>query len=312
MGKTKMKTSKRKFCLFLLVLLLPFLIFATGEQNVLTRDLGKFNLYFLDLEVSPEATDKSGDATILISPDNRVMLLDCGHPESAKQVIAALQALKIEKIDYFVASHPHIDHIGGFAEIARSFPIGKVYRTALEYPTSIYQGFVQAIEEHKIPVEMLSEGDTFMFGNEISVKVFNPSKEITYPKGYPDNSTQFVNNTSMALKFVYGESSAWFSGDLYVTQERTLVSRYGEELQSDIAKANHHGGDTSNSLRWIKNLKPVIVVAMHDDLDSMAVYKNYLKYGAKYHLTLNDGTVKITMDDKKNYSVTDEKDSWMN
>jgi competence protein ComEC len=116
----------------------------------------------------------------------------------------------------------------------------------------------------------------------------------------------------MALKFVYGESSAWFSGDLYVTQERALVSRYGEELQSDVAKANHHGGDTSNSLRWIKNLKPGIVVAMHDELDSMTVYKNYLKYGATYHLTLNDGNVKITMDDKKNYSVIDEKDSWMN
>jgi competence protein ComEC len=312
MGKTKMKTSKRKFCLFLLVLLLPFLIFATGDQNVLTRDKGKFNLYFLDLEVSPEATDKSGDATILISPDNQVMLLDCGHPECANQVIAALQALEIEKIDYFVASHPHIDHIGGFAKIASTFPIGKVYRTALEYPTSIYKGFVQAIEENKIPFEMLSEGETFMFGDKISVRVFNPSREITYPKGYPDNSTQFVNNTSMALKFVYGESSAWFSGDLYVTQERALVSRYGEELQSDVAKANHHGGDTSNSLRWVKNLKPSIVVAMHDDLDSMTVYKNYLKYGATYHLTLNDGTVKITMDDKKNYRVIDEKESWMN
>jgi competence protein ComEC len=54
------------------------------------------------------------------------------------------------------------------------------------------------------------------------------------------------------------------------------------------------------------------VVAMHDQLDSMTVYTNYKRYGAEYHLTLNDGLVKVVMDDKKNYQVFDTKDSWMN
>ncbi|AEV28783.1 putative hydrolase (metallo-beta-lactamase superfamily) [Sphaerochaeta pleomorpha str. Grapes] len=305
------KTLKIQFFL-LIMLLLPLLAFGAGNQNVFTRDAGKFNLYFLDLEVSAEATDKSGDSTVLISPDGKVMLLDCGHPESGRQVVDALHALGIEKIDYFVASHPHIDHIGGFPEIAENFPIGKVYRTALEYPTDIYRRFVSAISEKNIPVEMLSEGDAFSFGDQISVEVFNPSLEITYPSNYPDNSTQFVNNTSLALKFSYGESTAWFSGDLYVPQERVLVMKYGEALQSDVAKANHHGGDTSNSLKWIKNLKATVVVAMHDDVSSMTVYNNYKKYGAAYHLTRNDGNVKVSMDEKKNYTVVDEKESWMN
>lgn len=83
-------------------------------------------------------------------------------------------------------------------------------------------------------------------------------------------------------------------------------------MQADVAKVNHHGGDTSNNLRWIKNLNAKIVVAMHDQLDSMTVYTNYKRYGAEYHLTLNDGLVKVVMDDKKNYQVFDTKDSWMN
>ena len=307
-----MKKTLRLKSLLLLLFLLPMLAFGAGNQHVFTRDEGVCNLYFLDLEVSTKAKDKSGDSTILISPDGKVMLLDCGHPESGGQVVDALEALGIEKIDYFVASHPHIDHIGGFPEVAGHFPIEKVYRTALEYTTATYRRFVSTISDKKIPVEILSEGDTFMFGDQISVEVFNPAPDIVYPQNYPDNSTQFVNNSSLALKFSYGESTAWFSGDLYAPQETVLVTKYGDRLQSDVAKANHHGSNTSNSLNWIKNLKPSIVVAMHDELYSMNVYNTYVQNGATYHLTFYDGNVKVSMDGKKQYTVTDEKESWMN
>ena len=307
-----MKKTLRLKSLLLLLFFIPLLAFGSGNQSVFTRDEGVCNLYFLDLEVSPKAKDKSGDSTILISPDGKVMLLDCGHPESGGQVVAALKALGIEKIDYSVASHPHIDHIGGFPEIAGHFPIGKVYRTALEYTTATYRRFVSTISDKKIPVEILGEGDAFMFGDRVSVEVFNPSFEIVYPKDYPDNSTQFVNNSSLALKFSYGESTAWFSGDLYAPQEMVLVKKYGDRLQSDIVKANHHGSNTSNSLQWIQTLKPSIVVAMHDELYSMHVYNTYVKYGATYHLTFYDGNVKVSMDGKKQYTVTDEKESWLN
>ncbi|MGB4406739.1 MAG: MBL fold metallo-hydrolase [Sphaerochaeta sp.] len=291
------------------LLLLPGMLFA---QDVLQRENGKLCIYFLDLEVDEFATDKSGDATILISPEGEVMLIDCGHPQCSEQVIDALKALDVDHIDYFVATHPHIDHIGSFPQIAEAFSIGKVYRSSLVYDTSQYYNFVQTIIEKDLVVETLSEGDSFLFGKDIEIKIYNPREPIIYPENYPANSTQFVNNQSLAMRLTYGTSSAWFSGDLYMVQERSLATKFGEELQSDVAKANHHGGDTSNSLRWIKTLQPKTVVAMNDRLDSMAVYNNYKKYGADYHHTQLDGTVRILMDDKKNYTVTDTNQSWMN
>ena len=45
-----------------------------------SKDEGKLTAYFLDLETDPDAEDKAGDSTILISPDGKVMLLDAGHP----------------------------------------------------------------------------------------------------------------------------------------------------------------------------------------------------------------------------------------
>ncbi|MDR1128478.1 MAG: MBL fold metallo-hydrolase [Treponema sp.] len=37
---------------------------------------------------------------------------------AAHRILAFLSDLGIGKIDYFVLSHPHIDHIGGFPAIA--------------------------------------------------------------------------------------------------------------------------------------------------------------------------------------------------
>jgi len=64
------------------------------------------------------------------------------------------------------------------------------------------------------------------------------------------------------MKFVYGDSTALFGGDLYIAQEREYVEQYGEALDVDVAKANHHGADTSNLRKWIKALSAQVVVAM--------------------------------------------------
>ncbi|HHT81440.1 MAG TPA: MBL fold metallo-hydrolase [Spirochaetales bacterium] len=306
-----MKRNLRCMALLLaiILLLLPTLLFS---QDVLTREKGKLNIYFLDLGVDEFATDKSGDATILIAPEGEVMLIDSGHPQCGSQVIEALNKLGVDHIDYFVASHPHIDHIGAFPQIAEAFSIGKVYRSSIVYNSSHQANFLHSIQEKNLDAEILSEGDSFSFGSAIEIKIYNPSEPINYPKNYPDNCTSFINNQSLAMRLSYGKSSAWFSGDLYLVQERELVLKYGDELQSDVIKANHHGGKTSNSLRWIKTIQPEIVVAMHDTLDSMSVYTNYKKYGAEYHLTYLNGTVRVVMDDKKNYTVTDTTQSWMN
>lgn len=276
-----------------------------------SQDEGKLVIYFLDLEVGPDAKDKSGDASILISPDGKVMLLDAGHPDSSEIVVKALTDLGIEKIDYLVASHPHIDHIGGIPAVVSRFPVGAAYQTDVEYTTQTYHNYVNALKEGGIDMVSLKTGDEFSFGEEVNVKVLGPDKEFEYPSGYPDNSTQFLNNMSLVLKFTYGESTALFCGDLYVSQERDYLDRYGDELKADVAKANHHGKDTSNLKKWIKTVSPKIVAAMGDEMGSMAVYDNYVKQGAEYHHTLYDGVIKVTVDGQGSCQAIDQKDSWL-
>lgn len=277
-----------------------------------SRDEGKFTIYYLDLPTIENAEDKSGDSSLLISPDGKVMLIDAGLSQCAPRIINFLEELGIEKIDYFVASHPHIDHIGGFFGIADKFEIGKVYRNKVEYTTNTYKKFANELESMNIPVEYLEEGDEITFGSEIQIKVYNPPAVIEYPKDYPNNSTQFINDSSIVMKFIYGESTALFAGDIYITRERDLVKAYGDELQTDVIKANHHGADTSNSNRWIKNIQAKIVVAMNDKIDGMSVYNNFIKAGTAYYHTALNGHVKVIMDNQKNYTVINQYDNWNN
>lgn len=121
--------NKQRFLSQVLIVFISLSLFASQH---LSREPGKLSIFFLDLEVSPEAVDKSGDATV-----GNVLLLDSGHPESSHLVIEALKTLNVQAIDIFVASHPHIDHIGGFPQVAATFPIKQVYRSNLDYGTNV-------------------------------------------------------------------------------------------------------------------------------------------------------------------------------
>jgi competence protein ComEC len=282
------------------------------DDLVSTADwAGKFTVYFLDLAVSPEARDKSGDATLLISPEGKVMMLDSGHPESAGDILSFLSDLGIGRIDYFILSHPHIDHIGGFPAIAERYQVGEVYQINMEYPTDTYRRYRDALEKLRIPVSNLKRGDTLNFGREISLEVFNPGEKFDYPAEFPANSTQFINNSSLVVKFNYGDSSLLMGGDIYSPRERELIDLYGEKLRADVIKANHHGGDTSNSSRWIRTASPKIVSVMNDIIASMTVYNNYKKNGGAFYHTLEDGIIRVSMDKNRNYRVTTRFDSWL-
>ncbi len=273
-----------------------------------------FSVYYPTFEApSTEelASAKSGDCTLLISPDGKVMLIDAAYPDCAHTVVAFLTALGIQQIDYLVISHPHIDHIGGVITVMDAFPVKQVYRTALEYTTQTYLDYNAYLKASGVPTENLIEGDAFYFGEDILVEIFNPAEEITYPADYPDNSTQFVNNTSMAMKFTYGDSTYFSAGDLYLSQESSLVDAYGDLLQSDIIKANHHGHDTSSGNPWVKALVPQVVVSLHDSIASMTIYNRFLRNDVVYYNNALDGVMRITMNDTAEYQVITQYDSWL-
>jgi len=259
-------------------------------------DPGRLVARFLRLSLVTEADDKSGDSTIVVSPDGLVMLIDGGAPECADQVKAYLDALGIARIDAVVASHPHVDHVGGLSAILASFPVGTVYASRVDYPTATARAYESAIRASGAELVYLEAGDSFRFGSDVVVDVFNPEPDIDYYDGYPANSTQFVNNRSIVMKLSYGASSMLFVGDVYTSHELDLIEAWGERLCVDVLKIGHHGSDTSSSKSWIRAVSPRVGVAMHDAIASLKVLQNYRKAGVDTFATCLSGSVRVALD----------------
>jgi len=276
----------------------------TSQVFDVSKDSGYLTMRFFYLEDDK----KSGDSMLLKSPDGKVMLIDSGLPECSSQLINYLKKLKIKKIDYLVASHPHIDHIGGMPEVIKNFEIGKVYMSSLEYTSNTYKNFVNAVKDANLETVYLKRGDTFKFGDQIDVTVINPEPDIVIPEGRDiTQDASFPNNRSVVMIMKYGDKKFMFTGDIYKEREYELVKMYGDELDCDFIKIPHHGAKTSSAPSFVEHVSPDIAVITSNLFQDKNTYDRYRENKAQVYATLADRNILVKSDGKE-ITVITEKD----
>ncbi|MDC7228748.1 MAG: MBL fold metallo-hydrolase [Sphaerochaetaceae bacterium] len=269
-----------------------------------SHSLGTLTAHYLCTTGSKETSNDvsyAGDCTVFTSPEGLVMMVDCSNSWCFEEIDSQLKAMGIDRIDVFVMSHPHADHIGSFVELASRYDIGRVYKNAHEYESATYGNAMAKIKELDIPCDIVYEGDSFMLGDHVKIAVYGPEKgsEEDIKAGYMD-----ANDCSLAMKITYGDSSFWTSGDIYITQELALVEKYGQELDSDIVKMNHHGYETSNRNEYIEALSPLVAIQQHSLITSKTVAMKYrYKHGALTFYTSQDGTVSVSTPGDGTYEI---------
>src|SRR5215211_6403475 len=101
-----------------------------GELTVRILDVGPIN----------------GDSILISSPSGKTVLIDAGDTTKGKTVVEALKRNNIQQLDYFIATHPHPDHLGGAAEVFKAVKVLNVIDNG--QPPSI----AQATPAPKIPI----------------------------------------------------------------------------------------------------------------------------------------------------------------
>src|SRR5438552_12278 len=76
-----------------------------------------------------------GDSILIIAPGGKSALIDAGDAGKGKVVLEALQRYKVERLDYFIATHPHPDHIGGAAEVLKSVKVANMIDNGVDLST---------------------------------------------------------------------------------------------------------------------------------------------------------------------------------
>ena len=105
-------TATRIVVLALLVLM-PATLSARG-----------LDIYFIDVE--------GGQSTLIVTPDGESLLIDAGYGRDSRdpdRILAAMRDAGLERLDFFLATHFHNDHVGGVPELATRIPI----RTFIDY-----------------------------------------------------------------------------------------------------------------------------------------------------------------------------------
>lgn len=243
-----------------------------------------------------------GDA-ILVRSKEKTILIDTSDIDEREKLVRQLEKENIKKLDVLMITHPHADHIGGFAEVAKCYEIGQIYDSGKSTTTAVYKDYLKTIKKKNIPFHVVKQGETLDFGDGVRFEVLGPPKL----NGDDDN----LNNASIVGRLVYGEFTMMFTGDAESASEKAILKKYGKQMESAVLKASHHGSKTSSSNDFLKKVEPktvLISVGAGNDYGHphQNVMKRYQKQGAEIYRTDKDGTITI-VSDGKSYTVKKEK-----
>lgn len=168
------KTNKKQILIFAIIAVLfmvsvvityfPGKVFPTwssiyryaGVNETASTDTYPFMVSYLDV----------GQADCeLITCGGQAVLIDSGDIDAYDKVAAYLNALDIKKIDYFILTHAHSDHIGSAAKIIQNFEITNIIMpryTEQNMPdTNIYTNLLQTISESGATAYAATPGDRY-------------------------------------------------------------------------------------------------------------------------------------------------------
>lgn len=250
-----------------------------------------------------------GDGTLIILPDNKVILVDGFESACSESIMDFLRSLNISKIDYLIGTHYHADHIGTFSDIIANFEIGNLYTNGAPINNNVTPGFLEAIDEYQIKHIILKEGDELDLFEGCHAKIFWPTlteKDI-YDVMYKDSRTaEKINMTSLVTKIIFKDFSLLLPGDVYKAGEKQIVQKYGSEIKSTISKASHHGDwYTANLPEFVNTVKADYAVIQDNRYITSKINRIYKKAGSKILYRLTPGYILITTDGSS-YTVSEK------
>jgi competence protein ComEC len=214
-----------------------------GLTSVFTGN-GALSVIFFDVG--------QGDAALITTPNGKHYLVDAGgitrtgKSIAERAILPFLAAEQITRIDGTFATHMHLDHYGGLAQIIEECSVDTLYACGGKTTASYARTLDSIVFEKRVPISDLGMGTVLRLDDEVTAYVLNP-----------DNvSQQPTNERSLVMKIIYRNTSILLLADIPAEIEEALVSQYGAFLKSDIVKVAHHGSLSSSSPMFIEQAHP--------------------------------------------------------
>lgn len=259
---------------------------------------GKLHVYFLNVG--------QGDATLIVSPVGKTVLIDAGPREAGARLAHVLPELVNDSIDLLILSQPHPDHFGGIPAAVKAVGAKRFLDPRLPSNDDGYAAVVQEMKARKIPI-FVPAPDPKLPGEPLRIKLGGGADLVVFWPRLPQEAlidgahrTALVN--SLVARLELGETSLLLASDAQLETERLLLKRR-LPFESTLLRVAHHGGDSSSTPEFLSAVNPVAAIISvgagnSEGLPSRAVIQRLEKTGARVFRTDLDGDIEAWSDGK--------------
>ncbi len=248
-------------------LLLSFLLLWPAASSAAST----VDIYWIDVE--------GGAATLIVTQAGETVLIDAGWPgfggRDAKRIERVLtKEAKAEKIDYFITSHFHLDHVGGLPQLAKKVPIDKFVdhgdsvETDLELGKKLWDSYLAVAQGKRMQVRagdrLPLKGVEMLIVAARSVFIQEPRRP---PAANPLCKTADLreedrgeNGKSIGFVLRVGNFEFLDLGDLTWNYEYQLACPRNLLGEIDLYQVTHHGMDMSGSPQHVWAIRPTVAV----------------------------------------------------
>jgi competence protein ComEC len=231
-------------------------------------------IYFIDVE--------GGQSTLFVTPDKHSLLIDTGWPgeegRDAARIAAAAKVAGIDRIDYVLLTHYHVDHTGGVPQLVAKIPVGTFIdhgpnrettdATTVQVAEAYQKVLANGHYEHIVP----KPGDVLPIpGMQITV-VSADGNLIAQPLPGGGATNQYCaasekrpadqteNARSLGVMINYGKLRILDLGDLTWDKEMELMCPVNKLGQIDLLVVSHHGWSQSSSPALVDAIAPRVAI----------------------------------------------------
>ena len=288
-----------------------------GELTIRILDVGPIN----------------GDSILISSPSGKTVLIDAGDTTKGKAVVEALKRNNIQQLDYFIATHPHPDHIGGAAEVFKAVKVLNVIdngqppsvpaalaaaatpkqagakkpantkQTKTSSLTKFYDDYKAAVTSSGAHYETAKPGIKYDLGGGTLLTILAPSEPF-FTKDKMTTGGNEANANSIIARLDYGSFSMLLTGDAEDQTEHRLLTKE-LDLKSKVIKIAHHGSKYATAGDFLNRVKPEVAIVSCGAWNryghpSQAVLDRLKAANVKLYRTDLQGEITITTRGKDN------------
>jgi competence protein ComEC len=248
-----------------------------------------------------------GDAIVIRTPGGETLVVDAGpagggSDAGARVVLPYLRQSGVRRLALAVASHPHMDHVGGLPALARALPIAEAWEAGSSTEGPAARGLLASWLAAGIPWRTPASGPLVWRSEGVELRALQR-------RGRPAS----LNDASLVLTLRHGATTMLLPGDLEAPGERALAAGH-ETLAAQVLKVGHHGARGSSSAAWLAAVRPALAIVSvgagsvhgHPHAEALA---RLTATGAEVVRTDRHGAI-LLRSDGCHWRVTDARSGW--